>query len=108
MKGFYQACEIAKRAYNYMIMENMFPDDDSENHEVIFAEDQIHEMELLLGCYSNFPSRQTLSGIHIFNIDIRKIEGFCSYDGNLSLRNFGGNNRMPGYIHSESHEIAHF
>lgn len=108
MKGFYLACEIAKRAFKYTILENLFPDDDSENHEVIFTEEQIHEMELLLGCYSNFPNRQTLSGIDIFNMDIRKIEGFCFYDGNLSLHNFGGANRMPGYIHSESLEIAHF
>lgn len=108
MKGFYLACEIAKRAYKYTIMENLFPDDDSENYEVIFTEDQIHEMELLLACYSNFPNRQTLSGVDIFNIDIRKIEGFCSYDGNLSLHNFGGANRVPGYIHPESLEIAHF
>lgn len=84
MKGYYVACEIAKRAYQHRILDNLFSDDDSENHEAFFTLDQTFDAALMMRCMTA-TIREAVGGFSIFGVDIRRVEGFCRYDGNVHL-----------------------
>jgi hypothetical protein len=105
MKWYYVACEVAKRAYKHNIIENIFEDDGSENHEVIFTKAQWKDAALLWHCLKADRNGNTIAGFSIYDVDIRRVEGFCEYEGNLHLN---GIKALNGKMFKESQYVAHF
>ena len=83
-KNFYIACELAQKADSFRIIESKYPDDDSENYEVVYTMEKKDDMLLMLytlGLYSSFYILQekNLLGYSIYGVDIEDILKSCNY-----------------------------
>ncbi|AND86353.1 hypothetical protein GTH52_15225 (plasmid) [Clostridium tyrobutyricum] len=83
-KNSYIACELSQKADSYRIIESKYPDDDSENCEVVYSREKKDDMLLMLytlGLYSSFYilQKKKLLGYSIYGIDIEDIIQSCNY-----------------------------
>jgi arginine repressor len=84
-KNYYIACEIAKRSYKHIILKNLFEDDTSINHMVVFKKNQKEDIALLLDTIKYTMSNNTagLGGYKIYNMNIIYISEFGEYKKNI-------------------------
>jgi hypothetical protein len=87
-QNYYIACEIAKRAYKHVILDNECPDDDeSENHEVTFTDEQMMDMRLMLNVIGNSGLTEGPIGFNLYGVDIKyfikNITHFCGWQMKL-------------------------
>jgi hypothetical protein len=105
------ACELAKVAHSHLILDNLISDDDSENHMVCYTEEQIDDLNLMLGAISSAGLTEGIIGYDILGIDAKYVEGLCQYRGNIHYLNVQsretGNWRWTE-VNEESRKIAHF
>lgn len=77
---YYIACEVAKKAYYHGMLPNLYDDDDSKNHIVVFEKNQKKEISLLLRLIEQRGiSKDVIIGYRIYGIDV-------SYIVNLSQK----------------------
>lgn len=77
---YYIACELANSAYKHIILPNIFEDDKSVNHKVVFKKEQKKEIALMLKLISSYM-QHGFSGYKIYDTDIKFIENLCLFEG---------------------------
>lgn len=76
-KRYYLAKEIARRAHKNVILPNLYDDDPSINHMVIFKKNQMNDALLLANAIRTGGARGGLPAYSIFGVDILYIVDLC-------------------------------
>lgn len=77
-KYYYIACELAKRAHKHTILNNMFENDtESINHEVVFREDQLIDLDLLYGVIMHDNMNEGIVGYDVYGVDLKYLLEHC-------------------------------